>query len=110
MIILKEILYKVAIESVSGSTEIAIDKIEFDSRKIVANDVFVAIRGAIANGHEFIETAINKGATAIICDTLPENLIPGITYVKVKDTNKALAFMASNYYENPSKKLKLIHY
>ena len=108
MIILKEILYKVAIEAVSGSTEMAIDKIEFDSRKIEANDVFIAIRGAIADGHEFIKTAINSGATAIVCDVLPENLITGITYVKVKDTNKALAFMASNYYENPSKKLKLI--
>ena len=60
MIILKEILYKVAIEAVSGSTEMAIDKIEFDSRKIVANDVFIAIRGAIADGHEFIKTAINN--------------------------------------------------
>lgn len=108
MIILKEILYKVAIESVTGSTEIAIDKIEFDSRKIVDNDVFVAIRGAIADGHQFIETAINKGATAIVCDLLPENLITGITYIKVKDTNKALAFMASNYYENPSQNLKLV--
>lgn len=108
MIILKEILYKVAIESVTGSTEIAIDKIEFDSRKIVHNDVFVAIRGAIADGHQFIETAINKGATAIVCDLLPENLITGITYIKVKDTNKALAFMASNYYENPSQNLKLV--
>jgi UDP-N-acetylmuramoyl-L-alanyl-D-glutamate--2,6-diaminopimelate ligase len=108
MIILKEILYKVAIESVSGSTEIAIAKIEFDSRKIVANDVFVAIRGAVSNGHDFIETAINKGAIAIVCDVLPENLISGISYVQVKDTNKAMAFMASNYYDNPSKKLKLI--
>ena len=108
MIILKEILYKVALESVTGSTEIAIDKIEFDSRKIVANNVFVAIRGVLANGHDFIETAINKGATAIICDVLPENLITGITYIKVKDTNLALAFMASNYFDNPSRRLKLI--
>ena len=108
MIFLKEILYKVAIEAVKGSTDIAIDKIEFDSRKIRVNDVFVAIRGTISNGHDFIETAINLGAIAIVCDTLPEILAPGISYIQVKDTNKALAFMAANYFGNPSEKLKLV--
>lgn len=108
MIALKDILYKVAIESVKGSTEIAVNKIEFDSRKIVQNDLFVAIRGTISNGHDFIEKAISLGATSIICDTLPENIISGITYVQVKDTNSALAFMATNFYDNPSAKLKLI--
>ena len=108
MIIFKEILYKVAIESVTGSTDIAVDKIDFDSRKISDNDVFIAIRGAISDGHEFIEKAINSGAIAIVCDMLPQNLVAGITYVKVKDTNKALAFMAANYFGNPSKDLKLI--
>ena len=72
MIILKEIIYKVAIEAVKGSTDIAIDKIEFDSRKIGANDVFVAIRGTISDGHDYIETAIQNGAIAVVCDTLPE--------------------------------------
>ncbi len=108
MIFLKEILYKVAIEAVKGLTDIAIDKIEFDSRKIRVNDVFVAIRGTISNGHDFIETAINLGAIAIVCDTLPEILAPGISYIQVKDTNKALAFMAANYFGNPSEKLKLV--
>ena len=108
MIILKEIVYKVAIEAVKGSTEIAVNKIEFDSRKIEANDVFVAIRGTISNGHDFIEKAISLGATAIVCDTLPEVTIAGITYIQVKDTNSALAFMASNYYDNPSSKLRLV--
>lgn len=108
MIILKEIVYKVAIEAVKGSTEIAVNKIEFDSRKIEANDVFVAIRGTISNGHDFIEKAISLGATAIVCDTLPEVTVAGITYIQVKDTNSALAFMASNYYDNPSSKLRLV--
>ena len=108
MIILKDILYKVAIEAVKGSTEIAINAINFDSRKIENNDVFIAIRGAVADGHEYIETAINKGAVAIICDTFPENIISGVTYVQVKDTNRALAFVASNYYGNPSANLKLV--
>ena len=108
MIILKEIIYKVAIEAVNGSTDIAIDKIEFDSRKIGTNDVFVAIRGTISNGHDYIETAIQFGATAIVCDTLPEILSPEITYIQVEETNMALAFMAANYFGNPSQNLKLV--
>ncbi len=108
MIVLKDILYKVAIEAVKGSTEIAVNKIEFDSRKIQENDIFVAIRGTVSNGHGFIEKAINLGAVVIVCDTLPEVIITGITYIQVKDTNSALAFMASNYYDNPSSKLRLV--
>lgn len=108
MIVLKDILYKVAIEAVKGSTEIAVNKIEFDSRKIHENDVFVAIRGTVSDGHDFIEKAINLGAVVIVCDTLPEVIITGITYIQVKDTNSALAFMASNYYDNPSSKLRLV--
>ncbi len=108
MIVLKDILYKVAIEAVKGSTEIGINKIEFDSRKIQQNDAFVAIRGTISNGHDFIEKAVNLGAIAIICDVLPEIIASGVTYIQVKDTNSALAFMANNYYDNPSSKLKLV--
>ena len=108
MINLKDILWKVAIEAVHGSTDVAIEKMEFDSRKVSENDVFIAIRGTISDGHEFIETAINKGAIAIICDSFPEIIVSGITYIKVNDTNKAMAFIAANYFENPSQKLKLI--
>jgi len=108
VISLKEILYKVGIEAVHGSTEISIEKMEFDSRKITANDVFIAIRGSVSNGHEFIEKAISLGATAIVCDTFPDQMLDGITYVQVKDTNKAMAFMAANYFGNPSQNLKLV--
>ncbi|WP_163398266.1 UDP-N-acetylmuramoyl-L-alanyl-D-glutamate--2,6-diaminopimelate ligase [Flavobacterium fluviatile] len=108
MKILKDILYKVGIESVTGSTDIAIHKIDFDSRKIEENDVFVAIRGTLSDGHDYIEKAIQLGAAAIICDTLPEKIEKGITYIQVTDTNTALAFMAANYFDNPSVKLKLV--
>ncbi|MEY4085642.1 MAG: UDP-N-acetylmuramoyl-L-alanyl-D-glutamate--2,6-diaminopimelate ligase [Bacteroidota bacterium] len=108
MRILKDILYKVAIEAVKGSTEIAIGKIDFDSRKIELNDVFVAIRGTISDGHDFIAKAIELGATAIVCDTLPETIAEGVTYIQVKDTNSALAIMAANYFDNPSQKLQLV--
>ena len=108
MIILKDILYKVAIETVKGSTKICINKIEFDSRKVVDNDVFVAIRGTISNGHDFIEKAINHGAIVIVCDTLPQIIVTGVTYIQVKDTNAALALLASNFYGNPTQNLKLV--
>ncbi|MBP2284242.1 UDP-N-acetylmuramoyl-L-alanyl-D-glutamate--2,6-diaminopimelate ligase [Flavobacterium sp. CG_23.5] len=108
MSILKDILYKVAIIAVNGSTDIAIDKMDFDSRKIEKNDVFIAIRGSISDGHDYIEKAIQQGAAAVICDTLPEVLVKGITYVQVKDTNSALAYMAANYFGDPSEKLKLV--
>lgn len=108
MKLLKDILYKVAIESVEGSTQIAINKIEFDSRAIASNDMFVAIKGTITNGHNFIDKAIELGAKAIICEDLPQNLNPNITYVKVKCASKALAYISANYFDEPSSKLKLV--
>ncbi|WP_264512525.1 UDP-N-acetylmuramoyl-L-alanyl-D-glutamate--2,6-diaminopimelate ligase [Flavobacterium sp. N1719] len=105
---LRDLLYKVALESVHGSTDKAVAKIEFDSRKIEVNDAFVAIRGSVSNGHDFIEKAIQLGATTVVCDALPADIKEGVTYVQVADTNAALAFMANNYYGNPSSKLKLV--
>jgi UDP-N-acetylmuramoyl-L-alanyl-D-glutamate--2,6-diaminopimelate ligase len=106
--LLKEILYKVALETVHGSTEVEVSKIHFDSRKIESKDVFVAIRGSISNGHDFIDKAISLGASVIICDTLPVGLLSQITYVKVKDTNQALAYLATNFYNNPSRQIQLV--
>ncbi|WP_300569961.1 UDP-N-acetylmuramoyl-L-alanyl-D-glutamate--2,6-diaminopimelate ligase [Flavobacterium sp.] len=106
--ILKEILYKVALEVVHGSTDVDVNNIHFDSRKIESNDVFVAIRGTVSNGHDFIEKAISLGASVVICDVLPADLLSQITYVKVKDTNAALAHLAANFYDNPSQKIKLV--
>lgn len=108
MKVLKDILYKVNIEAVKGQTDIEINQVCFDSRNVKADDVFVAIRGTLSNGHDFIEKAVNLGATVIICDTFPDLIINGITYVQVKDTNKALAIIAANFYENPSADLKLV--
>ncbi len=108
MILLKDILYKVTLEKVVGSTSVAIHNVQFDSRKVSLNDVFVAVKGTISDGHEFINIAANQGALAIICEELPERIINGITYVQVVDTHKALAIMAANFYNNPSEQLKLV--
>ena len=83
MKILKDILYKVAIEAVKGSTDVAINSIDFDSRKISLNDVFVAIRGTVSDGHDFIEKAVNQGVIVVVCEEFPERIINGVTYIKV---------------------------
>ena len=108
MMVLKDILYKVTINAVVGSTGITVNKIEFDSRQIKDNDVFVAISGTVTDGHNYIEKAIKDGATAIVCEQLPEILADGITYIEVANSNQALAFMANNFYGQPSENLKLI--
>lgn len=108
MKILKDILYGVNIERVVGTTEIALHQIQFDSRKIVTDDLFVAIRGVLTDGHDFIVNALENGAKIVVCEAIPENIQNGVTYVEVTDSSKALAFMASNFYGEPSKNLKLV--
>lgn len=108
MKVLKDILYKVAIEAVKGPTDIVVNKIEFDSRKIELNDVFVAIKGSLSDGHTFIDKALAQGASAVICETFPEKIVNGVTYIQVKSSNEALAFLSANFYENPSQKLRLV--
>lgn len=106
--LLRDILYKTAIEAVKGPTDIMVNKIEFDSRLVSGNDVFVAIKGTQTDGHDYIEKAISLGATAIVCEKLPENITEEVTYVEVLNAASALAFMAANYYGNPSRNLKLV--
>lgn len=108
MIALKDILYKVTLNAVVGNTSVEIRNIDFNSKNIAKNDVFVAIKGSVADGHKYINAAINQGAVAVICETLPEELMNGVTYVEVDSSSKALAIMASNYYEEPSANLKLV--
>jgi len=108
MILIRDILYKVTLEKVIGNTAVAIREIHFDSRKVGLDDVFVAIRGTLSDGHDFVKKAVDKGAIAVVCEELPEQLINGITYIQVVDSQQALAIMAANYYDNPSENLKLV--
>jgi len=105
---LKDILYGVAVESIKGSTDILVSSIEFDSRKIESGALFVAQKGLAFDGHVFIEKAISKGAVAVICQEIPKENAKEITYVKVVNSDEALALIASNYYDNPSDHLELI--
>ncbi|MDE0535453.1 UDP-N-acetylmuramoyl-L-alanyl-D-glutamate--2,6-diaminopimelate ligase [Tenacibaculum sp. L6] len=105
---LKDILYKVSVSEVYGNTDVAVNAIQFDSRQVQDNDVFVAQKGVTVDGHQYIEKAINLGAKAIICEEIPERRSEQVTYIKVEDSNVALAIIAANYYNNPSKSLQLV--
>ncbi|MCH3885873.1 UDP-N-acetylmuramoyl-L-alanyl-D-glutamate--2,6-diaminopimelate ligase [Tenacibaculum aquimarinum] len=108
MKILKDILYRVSVDAVFGATDIAVSAIQFDSRKVEKDNVFVAQKGVLSDGHQFIGKAINLGATVVICEAVPSEKITGITYVQVQDSDVALAIMASNFFDNPSKRLELV--
>ena len=105
---LKDILYGVGLTAVSGPTSLMVKSIRFDSREVQESDVFVAIKGTVTDGHKFIEKAIASGANTIVCETLPAKMADKVTYIEVRDGNTALAIMASNFYGNPSKNLKLV--
>lgn len=107
--LLSDILYKVNIRSVSGSTDVEVKDIQIDSRKIKPGDLFVAVRGAVADGHQFIEKAIENGAVAIVY----EDSGPGahdrlLTYVQVENSTAAAGWMANNFFGRPSEKLQLL--
>ena len=108
MKLLREILYKVEINSVIGNTSLSINKIEFDSRLISDGDMYIAITGVNVDGHSFISQAIQNGANCIVCEKTPDIKTDGIVYVNVKSSRKALAIISSNYFDNPSSKLNLI--
>ncbi len=108
MKVLKDILYKVPVNGVFGDTNLKVNEIHFDSRKVSSNDVFVALKGVTVDGHDFIEKALENNVVAVVCEMVPEERKQGVTYVEVSDSSEALAMMSSNYYDNPSKKIKLV--
>ena len=108
MKILKDILYKVSVNTIYGDTNLEISQIDFDSRAVIEGSLFVAQKGVSVDGHLFIDKAIGLGATSVICEILPEKKQENITFIQVDDSNTSLAIIASNFYDNPSSKLKLI--
>lgn len=108
MKLLKDILYKVGLVEVIGSTNIAITAVSFDSRKVEKDSLFVAVKGTQSDGHKYIEETVAKGAIAVLCEELPAVQNSSITYIKVNDTTLALGIIANNFYDNPSEKLSLI--
>lgn len=105
---LKEIISGISITEVLGNTDKDIQGIHIDSRKIEPGHLFVAVRGTQTDGHAYIDKAIEKGASAIVCETLPEDLHEDIIYIKVENTEDAVGKLATTFYGNPTDKLELI--
>ncbi|MCI3937579.1 UDP-N-acetylmuramoyl-L-alanyl-D-glutamate--2,6-diaminopimelate ligase [Chryseobacterium aahli] len=105
---LVELLNRIPVLEIHGENNREVSEMVFDSRKVSENSLYIALRGTVVDGHSFIASSIEKGAKIIVCEELPENLDEDITYVKVKDASKTLGHLASNFYGNPSEKLKLI--
>jgi len=106
--ILTDILQNIILLKTVGDTDIDIQQIQFDSRKVETGSVFVATRGTASDGHQFISMAIEKGAHAIVCEEMPADIKPGITYIKVESSQDALGKMASAWYDFPSSKMTLV--
>jgi len=105
---LNDLLKRIPVLEIHGNDSLEISQLVFDSRKVTDNSLYIAMRGTVVDGHSFIASSVEKGAKAIICEEFPENPDENVTYVKVKDSSKALGHLASNFYGNPSEKLKLI--
>jgi len=108
MKLLKDIIYKAGIEEIVGSTQVAIEKISFDSREIEKFTLFIAVSGTQVDGHQYIDKAIEDGAIAIICEKLPLDIKEDVTYVRVQKSSEALGVAASNFYDNPSSEIRLV--
>ncbi|MDG1823041.1 MAG: UDP-N-acetylmuramoyl-L-alanyl-D-glutamate--2,6-diaminopimelate ligase [Flavobacteriaceae bacterium] len=108
MKVLKDILFGVPLQSVSGSTGVKISAVTFDSRAVKKDSLFVAIEGDSQNGHDYIKAAIENGATAILCQKMPKELHQGVTYFSCPNSRRALATVATRWYDSPSDKLKLV--
>ena len=105
---LQDILYKVGIEKLVGITNLKISNVKYDSRKIEKEGLFVAIKGTVYDGHQFIAAAIENGAVAVVLEEIPEELNEKITYIKVQNSNDALGIIAANFYDNSSERIKLV--
>ncbi len=108
MAVLKDILYKIPLKSVSGDMDAQINSICFDSREAKQGCLFIAVKGLTVDGHQYIEQAIQSGAVAIVCEEFPAKIAGEITYIQTDESAAALGQIAANYYDNPSKKLHLV--
>ncbi len=105
---LQNILYKVSLLSVQGDLDIDVATIEFDSRAVSDDSLFVAVKGTQFDGHDYISQAIENGVSAVVCEALPVDRPEGVTFVQVRKSAEALAIIAANFYGNPSHELTLV--
>lgn len=108
MPILQDILYKVNIRSVHGNLGVTVAALHIDSRRVSKDACFIAIKGSATDGHAYIDAAIQKGASSIVAEKLPQNKQEGVTYIEVENSALAAAYMADNFYGSPSAKMKVV--
>ena len=106
--LLADIIKGIRVEEIVGEVQRDIQAVHIDSRRIAEGHLFVAMRGTVVDGHKYIQSAIDQGATAIVCEQLPEALVPGITYVRVANSEEAVGPMATAFNDYPTEKVKLI--
>jgi UDP-N-acetylmuramoyl-L-alanyl-D-glutamate--2,6-diaminopimelate ligase len=105
---LVDLLRNVNVKHIQGATDITISSITYDSREVKPGSMFFAVKGTRVDGHSFIKQVIEKGAIAIVCENIPESISDGVTYIQVDDSSYASGSIASNWFNNPSQKLKLV--
>jgi len=105
---LSEIISNISVLQVIGNVDIEISSVEFDSRKVKQGTLFVAVDGVNVNGHRFINNAIETGAVAVVCEVLPDKFAENVVYLKVENSGQSLGFLASGFFDHPSRKLKLV--
>ena len=106
--VLQDVLYKVPIRTVAGSTAVEITDIQLDSRKVKPGTAFIAVKGAAADGHQFIEKAIENGASVVVCEEWPSALNETVVYIQVENSAAAAGYMAGNFFGRPSEKVQLV--
>src|SRR5476651_2824737 len=99
---LSDILTGLAFTELQGSADVEISAVEFDSRKVVPGCLFVAVKGTVVDGHDYIEQAVKDGAVAVICEDLPGHTAGEVAFIMVADSSVALAQVAANFYDHPS--------
>jgi len=107
MMRINDLIRNIGVVSLTGEKDPFIGSIEFDSRKVAPGTLFVAVRGTRSDGHDFIANALESGASAVICEVLPEKADEKVCWIKTDDSAKALGIAASEFFGNPSSLLKL---
>ena len=105
---LSDILYKVSTTALAGNTNVDIDNVQIDSRKVGHGSLFVAVKGVAVDGHQYIDKAIEQGAIAVVCELMPSSFREGVTYVQTTNSAEAAGLIAHNFYDQPTAKLKLV--
>lgn len=103
-----DILKNIEVVSLNGTTDRLISAVVFDSRNVTEGSLFVAVKGKLSDGHDFISDAVGSGALAVICENLPDNRPDNVCWIKTRESAKALGQAAANYYGNPSSSLILV--